>query len=395
MKRTASLHSNVNIWYWATFFSMAAFMLPVWIIYGREVLGFSNTQTVITGVLPYGLSFLLEVPTGSWADRFGRARVYQAGTLLYAISMASFIFVPGFYVLALFQIVGALGLAMQSGSSEALVHDSLPEEHKQKLYKQISGRRTSIMFISRALTVLMGGFLYTKDPRLPFVAATVFNLVGLAVSLRFREVRLEQTTATSSWAHISETFRLMRSKANLAKIVLLLTLFTFCAETLHILYQPYLKSQGVPIEQFGAFYFLVAVGSAAGALVVGRLMHRHHIFSILNVMILGVAFALVLLAFQNKWLVYPALIVSAVMFGCGQIVKSVSIQEQMTSRHQATALSIASFFMSGAFLLSTIGVGVLLDLFQVMTIVRLAVGVSAACAVLFIANSFVSRVRAA
>lgn len=356
---------NVYLWFATTLFVNAAFLLPIWIIFFTDVLGMNNTQAFILGVLPYGLCALFEVPTGTWADKYGRARIYQLGTLLYILSVASLIFLDNFYVLLPLQIIGAVGLAMQSGGLEALVHDSLPDQDKDTQYARAHAYKMAITFGSRVVTVLLGAWLFTVDPRAPLVAAVAAYAVGWGISLLFKDVRTETPSELSSWAHMRETTRMLVSKPVLITLLGLSLLYTLLSETLFVFYQPYFKAVGVDIGHFGVFFALISLLSAIGALSVAATMRRLHTTHILLGMTLAGVFTLGLMLLEIPALLYLAIIPSSLAFGYVITIKNTVIQKLIPSRHQATALSIASLLRNGALLVSSTVVGVLLDLISV------------------------------
>lgn len=355
------LHRNVYLWYLTTFFQYAAFTLPIWVIFNTETLGLSNTQAFLLGILSYGLSSVFEIPTGSWADKYGRVKMYQLGTVFYILSVASFIFFADFYILLAFQVIGGLGLAMQSGGLEALVHDSLPSKGKTAAYARIHGNKMAVLFISRVTTVALSGYMFAVDPKLPFVIAVSVYVVGLVISLLFREVRTEAPSEASHSEHIRETIRLMLSSTNLIFFSALVILYTFISEALFAFYQPYFRSIDVHIEEFGFFYAVISLFSALGALVVAKHMAKRNIFLILLLMMFSILFTLTIMLLRVPGLMYLAVIPSSISFGYVVTLHNTAIQKLITSRHQATAVSIASFTRSASFLVSVVLVGIALD----------------------------------
>lgn len=343
--------------------------MPIWVIFNTRTLGLSNTEAFILGVLSYGFSALFEIPTGSWADTYGRAKIYRIGVILYIVAVGSFIFLTNFYLLATMQIIGALGLAMQSGCLEALIHDSILGNDKDVVYAHVHGRKMAIAFASRVITVLCGSLLFTINPRAPFIATIVVYFVSLLISLSFKELRLETPNELSHSDHIKETIALLMTKRVLLSFLLLALLFTLCSEALFALYQPYFQSIGIHVGQFGIFYAVISAVSAIGSLASGRLIKRFHIMTILLGMMLGMLCTLSLMLVQNKILLYAAIIPSSIAFGFSITLTNTAVQKVMSSKYQATALSLASFLQNLAFFVAVVAVGLTLDHTRVMTVV--------------------------
>lgn len=70
------MHKNIRIYYLASFLGALAFYTPVWNFFFTLHLHFSTGWAVLITTLVGFSSFLFEIPTGSWADRFGRKRLY-------------------------------------------------------------------------------------------------------------------------------------------------------------------------------------------------------------------------------------------------------------------------------------------------------------------------------
>jgi MFS family permease len=70
-------------------------------------------------------NFLLEVPTGSVADRFGRKLSLCLGSALGVAGTLIYVSAPRIEVFVVGEIVFALSYTLNSGADEALLYDSL------------------------------------------------------------------------------------------------------------------------------------------------------------------------------------------------------------------------------------------------------------------------------
>ena len=361
-RQQVKLHKNIYIWYLNTFFAFSAYVLPIWLIFNSEVLGFTYTQSILLGITPYAVSSFLEIPTGSWADRFGRLIVYRSGTLIYTVSLASYILFESFTILLIFQLLGALGYAMQSGTLQALIHDSLPTNNKKEIYDHVQSRKMIVFFGSRTITVFVGGLLFAIDPKLPFIVATVSSLVGLIVSLFFTEIRLQKPRSKNNITHIAQTIRKMWSLVNIRVFVFLLFLMQFTMESVFVFLQPAFISEGISSKEIGIVYALISVTSALGAAYSTRIIRKYGNFGSLTLMICLSTASILLLSIIGDGLgIYAALL--PISFGFGLLVVTTSgyIQKYISSSHQSTALSTSSMITHSGFLVGTLLVGVMLD----------------------------------
>jgi FSR family fosmidomycin resistance protein-like MFS transporter len=135
-------------------------MLPVILLYQREVLGLSLSQVgVVAGV--YNLVISLAQPLfGYLVDRWGERRVAVAGAVWVALLGGALGFAPSVGMLALLAGLSALGPAAFHPSGAAGVG---------RLATSRSGLSMSVFFVGGTLGHALG----------PLVAASVFDRIGL------------------------------------------------------------------------------------------------------------------------------------------------------------------------------------------------------------------------
>lgn len=371
------LHKNIRTWAWVTFFSQAAFTLPIWYLFGTQYLGFSSYKTFLVSVATYGLSAIFEIPTGSWADKFGRVKIFQIGTLLYLLSLLAFILSREFYIILAFQIVGALGIAMRSGTIQALVHDTLHSDNIAQNYSSIYGQNMGILYASRLVTTTIGAGLYGLNPLFPFIGMAVFIFLSLILSAYFSEVRLDTPSELSSAKHIRETFKRIIGHRFLIALFAVSLLYRFVAESLFTLYQPFFQKLGISTAAFGVLYALIAVCSGVGTLFSGKLMKRLRPTQIFSIFFIALLSSLILALYAKPWTIILVIIPSALIFGMPNILIDTLTQNSIRSRYQSTALSVTSMIETGLFFLAVNVTGLLVDILDIYTIYWILICISA------------------
>jgi hypothetical protein len=115
--------------------------------------------------------FLLEIPSGAWADTFSRRRLVATALVLRSIGFALWILWPTFTGFAVgFLLWGASG-AMTSGSVEALVYEELSGAGAADRYVRVIGRANTVSLLSMLGTMALAA---------PAMAAGGYPLVGAA-----------------------------------------------------------------------------------------------------------------------------------------------------------------------------------------------------------------------
>ena len=129
----------------------------------------------------------MEIPTGAISDLIGKRKSLILGYAFMGLGniVMSFSNSLGMLVLSVF-ILGP-GYGLVSGSKEALVYDSLKQVKKQSKYESVLADINKYQLASLALASLLGGYLYTLSPTLPFLI-TVISMFGASiVAFMFKE----------------------------------------------------------------------------------------------------------------------------------------------------------------------------------------------------------------
>src|SRR3989337_2464373 len=84
-------------------------------------------------------SFLLEVPSGAWADTFSRRRLLILGALIGGLGFAPWIVVPSYAGFAAGFVLWGASSALVSGTFEAFVYDELAARDAADRYAWLLG----------------------------------------------------------------------------------------------------------------------------------------------------------------------------------------------------------------------------------------------------------------
>ncbi|NBK26550.1 MAG: MFS transporter, partial [Spirochaetia bacterium] len=98
-----------------------SFTHGIWMIYLASR-GFSLIQLGALEAIFHITSFLMEVPTGSVADIWGRKTSRLAGRVCYALSLVLMYWGPTFWLQILAFVLSALGYNLESGAGDALLY---------------------------------------------------------------------------------------------------------------------------------------------------------------------------------------------------------------------------------------------------------------------------------
>ncbi|MFE9787536.1 MFS transporter [Nocardia salmonicida] len=116
-------------------------LLPIYALYGVLFAdhGLSTAQISLLLAIWSVTAFLLEVPSGAWADTVSRRRLLVLSCVLQAACFALWMLAPSFVGFALGFLVWGIAGALESGTFEALVYDDLVARGEPSAYARIMG----------------------------------------------------------------------------------------------------------------------------------------------------------------------------------------------------------------------------------------------------------------
>ncbi len=128
---------------------------------------------------------ILEVPTGVFADIYGRRKSMVMSFLSYILSFGIFYLFPNFYAYIGAMILYAFGEAFRSGTHKALILEYLKLNHMSHLKVEYYGHTRGASQLGSALNSLLAAALvfYSGNYRYVFLASTlpyVLDLINLA-----------------------------------------------------------------------------------------------------------------------------------------------------------------------------------------------------------------------
>lgn len=133
--------------------------------------GLSGGQVSSLFVLWSAVVFLLEIPSGAWADTFSRRTLLTVGPVLAGAGFALWTFAPSYPAFAAGFVLWGLQSATRSGTLESLVYDELVVHGATAAYPRLAGR-------SRAIGLAAG--LVATAAATPLFALGGYRLVGAA-----------------------------------------------------------------------------------------------------------------------------------------------------------------------------------------------------------------------
>jgi MFS family permease len=323
--------------------------LPVQYLYFRsEGLGFAEIGLLNAAF--FGGVLLCEVPSGVFADHWGRARTLFLSALLLVASYTLFGVGHG---LATFLVAGFLfgaAEAFVSGSDEALIYDSLDQLGRELEFARHYGARWAWYSYGHGLGALGTAALAFLDARWLFLLS-VGTAAAAAVAAKFLvEPPLRRATARRHYlGHLREAARFTAGHREVRGLVVLAVGILSSILILFTYIQFLLRDAGFTPVGLGLAYagFITASGAAAA---------RAHLLAARwgtgrSLRGLGVALVLVVPALAFSHGLVPTLgflLVMEVVFGATIPLLGEAFHVHVAGHHRATVVSLRSFCQSVA-----------------------------------------------
>ncbi len=291
--------------------------------------------------------FLLEVPTGSVADRFGRKRSLVLGTLLGAGATLVYVSAPRLPVFLFAEVLFALSWTLNSGADEALLYDSLRAAGREAEAPRAFARLESCKLAGIVAGALAGSVLATEVGLRAAFAGQALPMAlacALACTLREAPVRAEGAPRRSYAETLRDGLRHFADDPALRPLAFDAVSIGALSFLVIWLYQPLLEVAGIPLGLFGSVHVGLCLGQIAVLSGLGRL---YAAFGSRRALLRGMAVlagsSFVALAWARDPRAAVALVVLAGSFGLARTpVLTSAMNLHIPSAHRATVLSVVS-----------------------------------------------------
>ncbi|TSC69061.1 MAG: major facilitator superfamily MFS1 [Parcubacteria group bacterium Gr01-1014_56] len=256
------LNRNI-IAYYAFNFLIGFYLANGTTVLFEQRLGLSYSQ-IFTLDAVYMLMFILfEIPSGAIADLVGRKKTILAGIALLCLGALATGNAHTFFQLFLTFFIWAFGFSLISGSSEAMLYDTL---HDEKLYHRVFGRAWSFSIIGMALSGVVGPLLFEQYFRLPYLLSAIPFAAALVAMLFFKEsiIYKKRFSFNNHWHQMKEGTRLAFSNRFVLWSMAALSLVFAVGYTFTSAYQPYLIIVGFSVAQFSFILPIMFTMEAVG-----------------------------------------------------------------------------------------------------------------------------------
>jgi MFS family permease len=194
-KEFLSFPRSAKLYLLSQFLLAGYYTWPFW--YGFASQTITPTQFGIYLAVFYIVGLIAEIPTGAFADNYGRRLSGAIGAFCGVIMPLVIYFGENFSAFIVGAIIAGIGGAFTSGSLESLVHD-LPEMTKET-YRRVMIHDTFFWQSGLIISTALGGFMYTTRSAIPFFTQSISFLLATIVILRMSSDKLIKKSVSKTY----------------------------------------------------------------------------------------------------------------------------------------------------------------------------------------------------
>ena len=316
---------------------------------------------------------ILEIPSGYFADIWGRKNTLIIGSILGVLGFATYSFTAGFWGFLLAELILGIGQSFISGSDSALLYDTLKEEGRENEYVKLEGRVLSIGNFAETIAAIIGGFIAEISLRTPFVVQTFIAMIAVPAAFALVEP-YRKLEIKDRWKSTVITLKETILQNKEMQILIIFTAFIGTATlTMAWFIQPYLKDiLKLTISEIGITLAVLNLIVGLTSLIAYKIEHVIGRKYSLLFIILGISSSYIFMGLVEH---RSILIIIALFYftrGIATPVLKDYINRISTSDIRATVLSVRNFAIRVVFAIFGSFLGWFSDLYSIKSALILA-----------------------
>jgi MFS family permease len=347
------MNRNITLTYIIGGLTWSRFFLPVLALFYIANNVSIEQFGIIFGVFSLTIA-LLQIPTGVFADFFGRKNTLILSRLCYLTEILIFCFFSGFWPFLIAKIISGIGVSLGSGTNEALLYETLKKTDRLKEHRKIFGNLQAISNIFMAVVFIIGAYLFSINPKLPAYASLPFIILAIILTFFLEEAYevKKHVSFKKTMKHFADGTKLFFSN----KEFILITLFSVPSI---IIFNIVTSLSSAYFEQILIPISLIGLVSCIGSLIYAYSAKKEHILedkigskNMIYLIVSVNALSLFLMCFMFPYIGALVYIIIPGISGFGSVFINHYMNIRVSEDHRATMLSIRSMFDNfGVFLI--------------------------------------------
>ena len=312
--------------------------------------GYSLVQVGFVETVFHITSLIAEIPSGMFADVFGRKKSLILSCVMSMLSALVRGFVPGFAAVCVSVGFAALSYNFISGSDSAIAYDSLLEAGQTDRYDRYISTQTAVYRISNGIATLFAGAAVIMGNRNAQILSLAISAVNMVFLLFLRENKVILKKAGDSLGKrikdvYKGSFSFLKGNKKVAGLIFRNALVGGIDVLLLFFLQAKLPMTGIPDWTLGPLLFIMSMGGILGALAARKV--KNVTLGKLFIFCITLALLGLISEFTGVWYLMTAGgFLTAFADDLIQIRSDIALNRMVPAEQRATLISVNSFCFS-------------------------------------------------
>lgn len=269
MPQAPAFRATRNLRLLSTFMAVARLSphLAVWVIYLTDYRGLSLAQVGLMETFFQIVKVVGQVPTGAFADRYGRRTTFIVGVAIEGAGLLLFGLASNFPLLVVSYVGWALGITFVQGNDGAYIYDTLAAEERTADYPSRAGRLLAAVAVASMAGSVVGSAVASRfGLQWGVLGGAVPAVPAILIALSMQEPPRHGRARLPYLATLRGAFQSLRGRAAVRWAILFEVSLAASMPASALLFQPFLQRHEVPVGWFGIAILPVALGTVAGSM---------------------------------------------------------------------------------------------------------------------------------
>ena len=319
-------------------------VMPIIVLF-FESKGLSLTQIMILQGTYSLFVALFEIPSGFFADIYGRKNSLVIGSIFLFLGYVIFSFFSGFNEFLFAEILLGIGGSLISGADSAILYDTLLEIKEEDEYTKIEGRTYAIGNFSEGIAGVLGGFLAMTSINMPVYIQTIVMFLSIPIAMTLVEPKSSYKLAKSFSSIITVVKDTFIYQRKLRWYIVYSSSMGIATLSIAWFVQPFLMEIDTPIIYYGIIWAFLNF-TAGITSYYSYLFNNHNLLIYISLIMIT---SLILLGFNISYFGLIFIILIYLLRGVITPKLRNLINMNSTSERRATVLSLRSFVIRISF----------------------------------------------
>ena len=335
-------------------------VMPIIVLF-FESKGFSLTQIMILQATYSLFVALFEIPSGFFADIYGRKKSLVTGSVFLFLGYVIFSFFSGFNEFLIAEMLLGIGGSLISGADSAILYDTLLEIKEDNEYTKIEGRTYAIGNFSEGIAGVLGGFLAMTSLNMPVYIQTIVMFLSIPIAMTLVEPKSSYKLSKSFSSIIRVVKDTFIHHRKLRWYIVYSSSMGIATLSIAWFVQPFLMEIDTPIIYYGIIWAFLNF-TAGTTSYYSYLFNKHNLLIYIS---LTMIISLIILGLNISY--FGLIFIILIYLLRGVITPNLRnlININSTSERRATVLSLRSFVIRISFAIIAPILGYLTDSYNI------------------------------